>query len=186
MGGRLRMAFYLWYWEGYDEALILYVLSLGSPIFPIPETSYTEWLTTYEWKTIYDIECLYAGPLFIHQLSHVWIDFRAIRDPFMREHDCDYFENSRRAAYIQQQYATRNPMGFAQYGEFCWGTTASDGPGRLAKNVKGVERRFFDYLARAIWSGRRHTGTVVGRGLASICAGNCLANDRSLQSAATS
>ena len=36
-----------------------------------------------------------SGPLFIHQLSHVWIDFHGIRDAFMREHDLDYFENSR-------------------------------------------------------------------------------------------
>jgi hypothetical protein len=137
-----------WHWEGYDEALILYLLALGSPTFPIPERSYTQWLTTYEWRTLYDIECLYAGSLFIHQLSHIWIDFRAIRDPFMRKHDCDYFENSRRAAYIQQQYAIQNPMGFAQYGGFCWGFTASDGPGRFTIKVKGIERNFFDYVAR--------------------------------------
>ena len=137
-----------WHWEGYDEALILYILALGSPTFPIPEASYAEWATTYEWKTIYDIECLYAGSLFIHQLSHVWIDFRGIRDPFMRDHGCDYFENSRRTAHIQQQYAMHNPLGFSQYGEFCWGITASDGPGTLTKTLKGVERSFFDYVAR--------------------------------------
>ena len=140
--------FLRWHWEGYDEALILYLLALGSPTFPIPERSYMAWLTTYEWKTLYNIECLYAGSLFIHQLSHLWIDFRAIRDPFMRQHDCDYFENSRRAAYIQQQYAIQNPRGFAQYGEFCWGFTASDGPGRLTKKVNGIQRSFFDYVAR--------------------------------------
>lgn len=137
-----------WPWKGYNEALILYILALGSPTFPIPERSYAEWVTAYEWKTIFDIECLYAGPLFIHQLSHVWIDFRGIRDSFMQNHDCDYFENSRRATYIQQQYAMQNPMGFAQYGEFCWGITASDGPDTLRKDIKGVERRFFDYIAR--------------------------------------
>jgi hypothetical protein len=63
---------------------------------------------------------LYAGPLFTHQLSHVWVDFRGIQDAFMREHGIDYFENSRRATFVQQQYAIRNPNGFARYGEFCW------------------------------------------------------------------
>jgi hypothetical protein len=137
-----------WHWQGYDEALVLYILALGSPTFPIPPGSYKAWLTTYEWKMIYNIESAYAGSLFIHQLSHVWIDFRGIRDDFMRAHHCDYFENSRRATQIQQQYAIHNPSGFAQYGECCWGITASDGPGSVTRKVHGVERTFFDYLAR--------------------------------------
>jgi hypothetical protein len=139
-----------WHWEGYDEALILYVLALGSPTFPITPASYTAWTATYEWKEIYGIDYLYAGPLFIHQMSHVWIDFRGIRDAFMREHDSDYFENSRRATLVQQQYAIRNPMGFKQYGEFCWGVTASDGPGDVKRRVGGVQRSFFDYVARGV------------------------------------
>jgi hypothetical protein len=82
-GWKPETGFLEWHWEGYDEALILYVLALGSPTFPIPAESYTQWTATYEWKRICDIEYLYAGPLFIHQLSHVWIDFRGIRDKFM-------------------------------------------------------------------------------------------------------
>jgi hypothetical protein len=139
-----------WRWEGYDEALILYVLALASPTFPITPASYTAWTGTYEWKDIYGIAYLYAGPLFIHQMSHVWIDFRGIRDEFMRSKDSDYFENSRRATLIQQQYAIRNPLGFKHYGEFCWGITASDGPGEVRKRVAGVQRTFYDYIARAV------------------------------------
>ena len=142
--------FLQWHWEGYDEALILYILALGSPTFPIGPESYAAWLTSYEWKKVYGTEYVYAGPLFIHQLSHLWVDFRAIRDAFMRAHDCDYFENSRRATLVQQQYAIRNPMGFAQYGQFCWGVTASDGPGDVVQKIKGVQRRFFDYVARGV------------------------------------
>lgn len=82
-----------WHWAGYDEALILYILALGSPTYPIPASSYAAWVASYEWKTVCGIDCLYAGSLFIHQLSHVWIDFRAIRDPFMHTHDCDYFRH---------------------------------------------------------------------------------------------
>jgi len=140
-------------WEGYDEALLLYVLGLGSPTHPLSAASYQAWASTYQWKTVYDIQFLYAGPLFTHQLSHVWIDFRGIQDAFMREHGIDYFENSRRATLVQQQYGIRNPGGYAQYGELYWGITASDGPGEITRVVDGVERRFFDYLARAVPDG---------------------------------
>ena len=135
-------------WKGYDEALIIYLLGLGSPTHPLPEESYRAWSSTYKWKKIYGIEFLYAGPLFIHQLSHVWIDFRGIRDTFMRERDLDYFENSRRATFVQQHYAIRNPREFEHYDELCWGITSSDGPGPSTMMVDGVERVFYDYIAR--------------------------------------
>jgi hypothetical protein len=135
-------------WQGYDEALLLYVLGLGSPTYPLAEESYAAWASTYQWKEIYGYEYLYAGPLFTHQLSHLWVDFRGIQDAFMRERRIDYFENSRRATYVQQQYAIRNPLEFEGYNEVCWGITASDGPGWTVRCVKGIERRFFDYLAR--------------------------------------
>jgi len=137
-------------WEGYDEALLLYVLGLGSPTHPLPAESYQAWASTYEWTTVFDIPYLYAGPLFTHQLSHVWIDFRGIQDEFMRNHGIDYFENSRRATLVQQQYGIRNPNRFAHYGEFCWGLTASEGPGEITRTIDGIERRFFDYAARAV------------------------------------
>lgn len=135
-------------WEGYDEGLLIYILGFGSPSHPLPAESYAAWASTYEWKKIYDTEFLYAGPLFIHQLSHLWIDFRGIQDEFMRQRNLDYFENSRRATYIQQQYAIHNPLGFEGYSENCWGFTASDGPGLRTIKIKGVERHFFDYEAR--------------------------------------
>jgi len=135
-------------WEGYSEALVLYALALGSPTHPIPAGSYDAWTKTYWWRNVYGIDYLHAGPLFIHQLSHVWIDFRGIQDAFMREKDCDYFENSRRATRVQQQYAIRNPLGFREYGENCWGVTASEGPGPAVLEIDGVKRRFFSYIAR--------------------------------------
>jgi len=152
-GWKPETGFLPYRWEGYDEALLLYVLGLGSPTHALPPESYQAWASTYEWKTVYDIPFLYAGPLFTHQLSHVWIDFRGIQDAFMRDHGIDYFENSRRATLVQQQYGIRNPRGFAHYGEFCWGLTASDGPGDITRMVDGVERRFFDYLAREVPDG---------------------------------
>lgn len=149
-GWRSGRGFLRYRWEGYDEALILYILALGSPTFPIPSESYAAWLSTYRWKTIYGHEFVYAGPLFIHQLSHIWIDFRGIRDAYMRDRDCDYFENSRRATLVQREYAIRNPKGFEGYGANCWGITASDGPGPKAMKIDGIERRFTGYKARGV------------------------------------
>ena len=147
-GWKPESGFLPYRWTGYDEALLLYVLALGSPTYPLPEESYAAWASTYEWKKVYDYEYLYCGPLFTHQLSHLWIDFRGIRDAFMRERGIDYFENSRRATHVQQQYAIRNPLEFEGYNELCWGLTASDGPGWVTRKVKGIERHFFDYLGR--------------------------------------
>jgi len=150
MGWKPESGFLPFRWEGYDEALLLYILGLGSPTHPLPAESYEAWATTYEWKEIYGFELLHAGPLFAHQLSHVWIDFRGLHDDFMRQHGSDYFENARRATYAQQQYAIHNPNGFAGYGEYCWGLTASDGPGPATHIVDGVERIFWDYVARGV------------------------------------
>jgi hypothetical protein len=138
-------------WEGYNEAAILYVLGLASPTHPLPDEScYTAWTATYQWENIYGYDLLYAGPLFIHQFSHAWIDFRGIQDRFMREKGIDYFENSRRAAYVQREYALRNPHDFQGYGENCWGLSAGDGPGNLTLRIDGRDRRFFGYSARGV------------------------------------
>src|SRR5262245_43906232 len=75
-GWRPESGFLKYRWEGYCEALILYMLGLGSPTYPLPAESYPAWTRTYSWKKLYGHELLYAGPLFIHQLSHIWIDFR--------------------------------------------------------------------------------------------------------------
>jgi hypothetical protein len=80
----------------------------------------------------------------------LWLDLRGIRDEYMRHKGIDYFENSRRATLIQQQYAIQNPHGFAEYSEHCWGISASDGPGYVRRRVGGVTRQFFDYLARGV------------------------------------
>jgi hypothetical protein len=149
-GWKPESGFLCYRWQGYDEALLLYVLGLGAPAYPLPVESYQAWLTTYKWKKIHGIEFLYAGPLFIHQLSHIWIDFRGLQDEFMRGRGIDYFENSRRATLVQQQYAIRNPCGYTGYGEKCWGITASDGPGPKTIRIKGIERKFYGYLARGV------------------------------------
>ena len=137
-------------WEGYDEASILYVLGLASPTYPLSHGSFERWTSTYQWENIYGHDVLYSGPLFTHEYSHAWIDFRGIQDSFMREKNCDYFENTRRAIYIQREYAMRNPHEFKGYGENCWGFTASDGPGPKVLRLNGRDRRFLGYAARGV------------------------------------
>lgn len=135
-------------WEGYTEGLILYILGLGSPTHALAPESYAAWNATYQWETIYGRDVLYAGPLFIHQFTHAWVDFRGIRDRFMREKRSDYFENSRTAAYIHREYAIRNPGGYKEYGQNYWGFSAGEGPGVRTITIDGTVRRFFNYVAR--------------------------------------
>jgi hypothetical protein len=137
-------------WEGYSEAILLYALALASPTYPIARDCYKAWTATYQWENLYGYEFLYAGPLFTHQFSHAWIDFRGIRDRFMREKRSDYFENSRRAVYIQREYAMRNPHEFAGYDENCWGLTACDGPSDERPDMSNETRHLFGYAARGV------------------------------------
>ncbi len=134
--------------EGYCEAMLMYILALGSPTFAIDPAGYQMWIATFEPRTYYGLEYFYAAPLFIHQLSHIWIDFRAMRDDQNRALDCDYFENSRRATLAQQRYAIANPAGLAHYSQNMWGFTACNGPGPATRTVDGVTREFFGYVAR--------------------------------------
>ena len=137
-------------WEGYDEAMLLYILALASPTFPINQNAYHAWCQSYQWKNHYGYDYLYSASFFTHQLSHIWIDFYGIQDAFMRDKKIDYFENTRRATYVQRQYAIENPMNFIGYGDCCWGITASDGPGPDKRMVNGIERIFYDYIARGV------------------------------------
>ena len=145
--------FLQYHWHGYDEALILYMLALGSPSHSIGPESYAAWASTYAWQTVEGIELLHASSLFIHQMSHVWIDFRQLQDDFMRQHGSDYFHNSAQATRVQQRYAIRNPQGFAGYGALNWGITASDGPGGRNPHPPGDARSYFDYIARGVPDG---------------------------------
>jgi hypothetical protein len=148
-GWKPRSGFLCYRWnEHYSEAMIMYILALGSPTFPIKPASYKKWTNTFDVTKVYDTGYLYAGPLFIHQFSHMWIDFRGIQDAFNKKAGFDYFENSRRATYIHRQYAIENKLQFENYGEYCWGLTASDGPGKKKLKIDGKQRVFYNYIAR--------------------------------------
>lgn len=149
-GWKPEIKFLKYRWEGYDESLLLYILACGSPTHAIHQESYLAVSENYVWKKVYGYELIYAGPLFIHQYPHLFVDFRDIRDKYMQEKGLDYFENSRRATLIHREYALRNPKEFAGYDEFHWGITASDGPGPITRKIDGIERVFYDYIARGV------------------------------------
>ena len=116
------------YWIGYNEAMILYLLALGSPTYPVPTFTWDYWTNGYQWQTHYGHSYVIFPPLFGHQYSHCWVDFRGIADEYMRLRGITYFENSRRATLAQREYCIANPGGWDGYGPDTWGLTASDDP----------------------------------------------------------
>ena len=137
-------------WMGYNEAMMVYILALGSPTHPVSPDAWTVWTRTYDndWGVYQGQEYLSFGPLFGHQYSHVWIDFRDIQDAYMRERGSTYFLNSRSAALAQREYAIANPMQWKEYGENVWGLTASDGPQNTTQEYRGEQRQFRHYSSR--------------------------------------
>ena len=148
-------------WNGYNEGMIVYVLAFGSPTHPIGPEAWTHWTNTYHWASFYGQTHVNFAPLFGHQYSHIWIDFRGIKDEYMRGKGIDYFENSRRATISQRQYAIDNPGSFRDYGSNIWGLTAVDGPHDTTVVVDGISRRFHTYSARGAAAGEiRDDGTI--------------------------
>ncbi|HUP46684.1 MAG TPA: glucoamylase family protein, partial [Thermoanaerobaculia bacterium] len=110
--------------------------------------AWAEWTKTHRWGEFYGYEHVNFAPLFGHQYSHVWIDFRGIFDDYMRGKGIDYFENSRRATLAQRAYAIDNPRNFRGYGADAWGLTACDGPIDAVLQVDGRSVQFWTYRAR--------------------------------------
>lgn len=137
-------------WDGYNEGMFVYILALGAPRHPVPEDSWSAWTAPYPgfWRGAGETRHLAFAPLFGHQYSHVWIDFRGIQDLPMREAGLDYFENSRRATHANRAYCAANPMGWAGYSRDLWGLTACDGPGDFERVDQGRKRIFYGYAAR--------------------------------------
>jgi hypothetical protein len=161
-------------WVGYNEAMVVLVLALGSPTFPAGDGAWGTFTAGYEkrwgWGASYGgPEHLRFPPLFGHQYSHVWIDFRRIQDAYMRGKGIDYFENSRRAIAWQRSYANQNPEGWKGYGGDVWGLTACDGPNdRQLVDAGGKARTFKSYAARG--PGQLDDGTLAPTAAASSIA----------------
>ena len=149
------------HWRGYDEGMLVYILALGSPSHPIASSAWNGWTATYRWADFEGEQFLQFPPLFGHQYSHVWIDFRGIADAYMRDRGSDYFQNSRKAVLSQRRYAIANPEGWHGYNATTWGLSASDGPLDSTFVVHGVQRTFHTYWARgAAASEVRDDGTI--------------------------
>ena len=133
-------------WQGYNEGMILYIMGLGSPTHPIPGGSWDAWTQTYQWGNYLGFEHVNFGPLFGHQYSHMFIDFKGIQDEYMNKKSIDYFENSRRATLANREYCKLNPGGWIGYDENNWGLTACDGPGN--DNKSNPNMAFMGYSAR--------------------------------------
>jgi hypothetical protein len=138
-------------WTGYNEGMILYILGLGAERKPLPPSSWKAWTADYNWASHYGFDYLEFAPLFGHQYSHCWIDFRGVTDEFLRGKGIDYFENSRRATLAQRRYAIANPKRFDGYSAYCWGLTACDGPGF---------EQFQGYSARGAPPAENDDGTI--------------------------
>ncbi|HKG91788.1 MAG TPA: glucoamylase family protein [Gemmatimonadaceae bacterium] len=161
MGWQPGTGFLPYDYDGYNEAMLLYLLALGSPTHPVAPEAWTEYTSSYRWVEFQGQPHVNFGPLFGHQYSHAWVDFRGIRDEYMRARGIDYFENSRRATLAQQSYAIQNPNGWQGYSAKIWGLTASDGPGDFSAIVGSRNREFHAYWARAAAAGEiRDDGTI--------------------------
>ena len=153
-------------WNVYNEGMLVLLLAIGSPTHPVSTGVWDEWVHVYErsWTDRWGEWHLQFAPLFGHQYSHMFIDFRGIRDAWMRGQSAmtgealDYFENSRRAVHAQRKYAVDNPGGWDGYSAEVWGLTACDGPGDFKQVIDAREREFFSYSARG--PGERDDGTI--------------------------
>ena len=135
-------------WRGYNEAMLLHILALGSTTHPVGHDTWDAFTRGYRWGTFHGFSYVGFAPLFGHQYPHTWIDFRGIQDDTMRTRGLDYFENARRATLAQRAYAIANPDSFRGYGRALWGLTACDGPLDRTVTIEGRERAFRTYAAR--------------------------------------
>lgn len=132
-------------WIGYNEAVFLYILAAGTGMSDV-EDSYNSWLASYDWRTPYpNLSHAVFPPLFGHQFSHTFIDFRGLVDKYMKGKRIDYFENSRRATLVQRLYAIDNPYNWVGYDSLCWGISASDGP---TEKYNYDDKKFLGYAGR--------------------------------------
>jgi len=121
-GWKPETGFIKYRWDAYSEHMILYLLAIGSPTHPINWRSWYGWKR--EWIRYGDYAYITGGPLFIHQYSHAWADFRGRREKWPPH--TDYFENSVAATRAQREFCMSLKSEFPGYSENIWGITASD------------------------------------------------------------
>jgi hypothetical protein len=110
-----------YWWDGYSELMMMYLLGLGSSAHPLPPEAWNAWKRTiFEYDGIRYIGA-FAPPLFVHQYSQAWFDFRGKRDRF-----ADYFRNSVIATDVHRRFCLELAAQFPDYSDDLWGITASD------------------------------------------------------------
>ena len=138
-GWRPESGFLQYRWDNYSEMMMMYLLGLGSEAHPLPADSWNAWRRTpFEYDGIRYIGSF--APLFVHQYSQAWFDFRGKRDKYT-----DYFHNSVIATDIHRRFCIDLAGQFSDYSNDLWGITASD-------SVRG-------YVA---WGGPPETGPIDG------------------------
>ena len=109
-------------WDNYSEMMMMYLLGLGSSSHPLPAETWNAWKrTTFEYDGIRYIGSF--APLFVHQYSQAWFDFRGKRDRY-----ADYFQNSITATDVHRRFCLDLAAQFPDYSDDLWGITASDSP----------------------------------------------------------
>ncbi len=109
-------------WDHYCELMILYLLGIGSPTHAIPAASWRAWsrpaMTFERYRYVSG-----PDPLFVHQYSHAWVDFRGRTE---QGTGIDWFENSVTATRAHKAFCLSLAEEFHGYSEEVWGITASD------------------------------------------------------------
>lgn len=113
------------HWDMYAEQLMLYILGVASPTFPVEASIYDNFKKPIaDYGEIKNIVYTYCGTLFTYQYSHAWIDFRNRKD----ENGINWFENSIKATLANRKYCIENSKKYKTFGENSWGLTACVGP----------------------------------------------------------
>ncbi|MGC2324148.1 MAG: glucoamylase family protein [Terriglobales bacterium] len=136
-------------WQSYSELMMIYLLGMGSLAYPLRPEAWTAWKrTTFEYDGLRYIGSF--APLFVHQYSQAWFDFRGKRDRYG-----DYFQNSVIATEVHRRFCLELAKQFPDYGDDLWGITASDS-----------ERGY------VVWGGPPTTGPIDGTVVPSAAAGS--------------
>ena len=123
MGWKPESGFLPYYWDSYNELMIIYALAIGSPTHPIAADLWNAWGRPRGKYGNYSFVYCYSNNLFVYQYSHAWIDFRNMRDSY-----ADYWDNSVAATLANRQYCIDMSDNFEGFGENMWGLTACVGP----------------------------------------------------------
>ncbi|HEY3620661.1 MAG TPA: glucoamylase family protein [Candidatus Sulfotelmatobacter sp.] len=107
-------------WDYYSELMMINLLGMGSSAHPLQPETWNAWKRlTFEYDGLRYIGSF--APLFVHQFSQAWFDFRGRRDKF-----ADYFQNSVTATEVHRRFCIELGKQFPDYSEDLWGITASD------------------------------------------------------------